>query len=118
MSTYHVRDDGLLDEKIEDITDYVKFNYAKVRSIRKILDENGGPDYESFRKAFKAKVGTSPMQYLRRIRAEQAKLLLKTTDWKHYAIAREIGYKNEVTFSRFFKKQAGMTPKEYRRMPE
>lgn len=114
MNTYRVRDDGLLDGKIEEISEYVKLNYPRVRSIRKLLDDNGGPDYEVFRKAFKAKLGISPMKYLRRVRAEQAKVLLKTTNWKHYAIAREIGYKNEVTFSRFFKKQAGMTPREYR----
>ncbi len=56
------------------------------------------------------------MKFLRQVRVERAKELLRSTTLKHYAIGRETGYKNEVTFCRFFKRQAGITPKAYRQM--
>jgi len=103
-----------MDLKIDEVTNHIRTHYARVRSVREIAADEFGQNYEMFRKEFRRVVGTSPMKYLRQVRAEHAKDLLRNTTLKHYAIGREVGYKNEVTFCRFFKREAGMTPKAYR----
>ncbi len=102
--------------RIEEVINHIRTNYATVRSVRELTTNAFGQNYEVFRKEFRRVIGTSPMKFLRQVRAEHAKDLLKNTTLKHYAIGREVGYKNEVTFCRFFKRQAGITPKAFRQM--
>ena len=45
----------------------------------------------------------------------QAKLLLENTDKMIYQIAEEVGYKNATHFTAAFKKQLGVTPKQYKK---
>ncbi len=102
--------------RIEEVINHIRTNYAAVRSVRELTTSGFGQNYEVFRKEFRRVIGTSPMKFLRQVRAEHAKDLLMNTTLKHYAIGREVGYKNEVTFCRFFKRQAGITPKAFRQM--
>jgi two-component system response regulator YesN len=46
---------------------------------------------------------------------EEAKKLLKTTDFKSYEIAEKTGFADPRYFSIIFKKTLGLTPMEYRR---
>jgi len=52
------------------------------------------------------------------IRIEKAKELLETTDKTVYDISKEVGYNNEQSFYRNFKKFTGFTPIEYRKQIE
>lgn len=105
-----------MDLKIHEVVNHIRTNYASVRSVRELTTNGFGQNYEVFRKEFRRVVGTSPMRFLRQVRVEHAKDLLRNTSLKHFAIGRETGYKNEVTFCRFFKREAGMTPKAFRQM--
>jgi len=49
-----------------------------------------------------------------KVRIEEAKGLILTTDNKLYKIAEVIGYNNIQQFSTAFKKITGVTPREYR----
>ena len=104
-----------MNHKVNEVVDYIRSNYASVRSVRELTTNELGQNYEVFRKEFRKAVGISPMKFLRQVRVERAKVLLINSTLKHYAIGRETGYKNEVTFCRFFKRQAGITPSSYRR---
>ena len=49
-------------------------------------------------------------------RIERAKHLLANTDFSVARIAAECGYRNDVHFMRQFKREAGVTPSEYRKL--
>jgi AraC family L-rhamnose operon regulatory protein RhaS len=66
-------------------------------------------------KIFLKLTGSTPMEYLFRIRMERAKTLLRETDSKIIDIAFECGYGSSQYFANAFKQAAGSTPSEYRK---
>ncbi|QBG47005.1 AraC family transcriptional regulator [Verrucomicrobia bacterium S94] len=63
--------------------------------------------------------GYAPLQYLSRLRFEQACRLLRETEWSITDIGFECGYSTSQYFTESFKKAARMTPSEYRKsLPE
>ncbi|BBF45020.1 two-component response regulator yesN [Lachnospiraceae bacterium KM106-2] len=64
---------------------------------------------------FKQEVGESLIGYITRKRIEESIRLLNTTDLKVYEIAERVGIKDPHYFSICFKKQVGVTIKEYRK---
>lgn len=64
---------------------------------------------------FKQQTGVSPGIYLRRTRVENAKELLRDTDFSVTNVAVMVGYSSNSTFTRAFRNITGMTPKEYRK---
>lgn len=67
-----------------------------------------------FSTIFSQTVGKTFISYLTALRIEKAKELLTQTDSKLSTIAMEIGYNEPNYFSHVFKKNEGITPKEYR----
>ena len=67
-----------------------------------------------FRQLFKEETGRSPMQYLRDLRIQHAELLLRTTFFSVKEITFMSGEKDVSHFVRYFKKQYGLTPSEFR----
>ena len=66
-------------------------------------------------KLFLKRTGMKFSRYLTRLRMEKAKQLLVHSTQKMYEIAQQIGMENNVQyFSSQFKKEYGVTPKEYR----
>lgn len=63
---------------------------------------------------FKEQVGDTFLNYLTRVRLDQAKKLLVETDYAVSVIAGQVGYASANTFIRTFKKTEHMTPGEYR----
>ncbi|OMF32125.1 hypothetical protein BK133_14840 [Paenibacillus sp. FSL H8-0548] len=63
---------------------------------------------------FKDEVGKSVAQYIHDLRMEHVLELLKNTSKSVKEIAAKVGYNNEATFYKLFKKQYGITPAEYR----
>ncbi|KRL91548.1 AraC family transcriptional regulator [Lactobacillus kalixensis] len=63
---------------------------------------------------FKKNLALSPQQFLIKIRMEEAKQLLKTKDEPIKKIAGEVGYSDEFTFSKAFKRYNGLSPKNFR----
>ena len=68
-----------------------------------------------FGRIFHQQVGTTPVKYLRRIRMERARLLLKQTQLYIAEIATDVGFSDPLYFSRIFKKEEGISPREYRK---
>ncbi|WP_028548828.1 response regulator transcription factor [Paenibacillus sp. UNC451MF] len=67
-----------------------------------------------FSAQFKLHTGETFVEYLTRTRLEKAKELLSITQLKTYDIAARVGYSDPQYFSVIFKRNTGMTPKEYR----
>ena len=54
------------------------------------------------------------MQWLNQETLLQAKVLLRHSDLMIYEIADRLGFNEATAFNRYFKREAGMTPLEYR----
>lgn len=67
-----------------------------------------------FRRDFRNALGLSPIQYMRRIRMEEACRLLQHTDETVEKIASRVGYLDSSFFSRSFRKFIGIPPGQYR----
>jgi len=118
-------------ETTEVLTKSVRFSNEVIKSIRKaqviICNELSGPLHSVeiaarvnmsrsyFSQCFREIVGESFSDYLRRLRIEKAKNLLKKTNSTIQQVAEQAGYDDEKYFSRVFKKEEGISPSEYRR---
>ena len=60
-------------------------------------------------------IGQPPMQYLTQWRMQLATKWLRDTDAKVAEVALEVGYENEASFSRAFKRAVGESPGAWRR---
>jgi len=67
-----------------------------------------------FSRQFKAAIGTSPIDWLRRERINQAKRRLIESDDPIKEIARQVGYSDQFFFSKDFKKMTKLTPTQFR----
>ena len=63
---------------------------------------------------FAQETGENFIEYLTRIRLDRAKQLLKTTTMKSADIANETGFNDPHYFSHIFKKNTGLSPREFR----
>ncbi len=67
-----------------------------------------------FARAFKASTGLSPYRFVQERRIDQAKSLLRTTDWPIAAIALECGFSSQSHLTYAFRIATGTTPKRWR----
>ena len=106
------------DETLLNIKIYVRTHYADTQlSITSIADQfDMSPNNVS--KLFSRKAGIGVLQYIHRIRIENACNLILNTDMNLTEISQKVGYTNTLTFSRAFKARYHMSPSEWRHMNE
>jgi transcriptional regulator GlxA family with amidase domain len=63
---------------------------------------------------FAQAMGCSPGIYLQRMRIDEAKRLLETTRHSIEAVCAKVGYADTHFFRRVFKRETGLTPRDYR----
>ncbi|WP_258535754.1 helix-turn-helix transcriptional regulator [Bacillus sp. 03113] len=63
-------------------------------------------------------MGYSPQEYLLRIRMKKACELLQVHDLSIRQVGISVGYKDQLLFSRMFKKIVGVSPIHYRKQKE
>lgn len=78
------------------------------------IAEHVGVDRAHFSRKFHAAFLISPVKYVQHLKIGEAKRLLEQTTYNLSIIAQSIGYTDMSTFSKAFKKTAGITPREYR----
>jgi transcriptional regulator GlxA family with amidase domain len=78
------------------------------------MGEQAGLGERTFKRRFKAATGYAPMDYVHRLRIEEAKQLLESTATATDEIARQVGYRVPTFFRRLFKRRTGVTPARYR----
>lgn len=99
---------------IQKTIKYIENNYDRDISLNDIAEKVYlTPSYLA--NLFKEDTGETVMNYLTRIRINEAKNYLENTDKKIYQIAEEVGFNNSKYFSRVFKKRTGYTPGQYRK---
>ena len=92
----------------------IETHYKKIKSVEDIaakLDCN----YGTLRAVFVRETGLTLIAYLNRTRCMYAAVLLKTTNWKLYVVALEVGFTHEKYFLKVFKKFCGKCPEQYRK---
>lgn len=65
---------------------------------------------------FRQKMGEPFIEYTIRLKMNEAKRLLETSNQKVYEIANELNYKDVNYFTKTFKRTFGVTPSEYREL--
>lgn len=104
-------------EIISRVVKYISNNLSKNISINDLAElVYLHPNY--FIKFFKKHMGSSPKNYINKLRLEKAKKLLITTEMNITDISREIGYSDTCYFSKYFKKNTGFTPTEFKNIRE
>lgn len=98
---------------IEQLIQYVNFNYSNIISLDD-LSSLANVNKTTLICIFKELFGTTPLQYVNRLRLQKAKELLTNTDTSIGEIAELIGFQSIHYFSRYFKAKEGCTPIEYR----
>lgn len=109
--------DTLLAEEaneIESAIHYFNINYNKPITIEEYTS-NHSISENWFINRFKNSMKVTPMQYILQLRIQAAKTYLENTDKNITEIANAVGYDNPLYFSRLFKKNTGLSPKEYRK---
>jgi AraC-like DNA-binding protein len=76
------------------------------------MSKRAGMSTAAFHHNFKQVTGSSPLQYLKRIRLDRAKRLMIHDGYNAGTAARAVGYESASQFSREFKRQFGATPME------
>jgi len=66
-------------------------------------------------RTFRAATGTTPMAELRTMRLNATRYYLLHTDWTLRVITERVGFNDEFHLSRSFKKQFGVSPRQFRK---
>lgn len=99
--------------EIAEACEILDCNLNEDIDIESIAD-NIGMAYETFRKAFKDRIGIAPGAYRVRKRIERSCVLLRTTTLPVNVIAEKLGYSDGFSYSAQFKKIIGTAPSIYR----
>ncbi|WP_334077812.1 AraC family transcriptional regulator [Paenibacillus sanfengchensis] len=101
------------DQYVQKVTDFIETNYANKISISQIADYVG-LDRSYLCAVFKARMGASVQEHLIRYRINKACSLMSNRLLTIGDIARSVGYEDPLLFSKMFKKEKGLSPKQYR----
>lgn len=100
--------------QVEELTKFITYHYDDPLTIREIAKGvNLSPSYAA--SLFKEVTGLTIMNFLMTYRLTQANFkLIERDDLTIYEIAQHSGFKSDAHFNRFFKKNMGVTPLQYR----
>jgi transcriptional regulator GlxA family with amidase domain len=102
------------DALIADAQAWLESHCALANPVREAVARSGLPE-RSFSRRFKAATGLAPLDYVQRLRVEQAKRRLERTTDAVETIAWQVGYEEPAAFRRIFQRVTGMAPGRYRR---
>jgi AraC-like DNA-binding protein len=102
------------DEIIKRVTQFMYDNISKNLTLKQLCSfTNLGETH--LKTIFKAKTGTSVIEYFKTLKMEQAKILIREEKYNFTEIAEKLGYSSIHNFSRYFKIVTDMAPSEYAR---
>ena len=102
--------DRLIHESQEWLADHYADSDPVIEMIR-----HSGISRRSFGRRFQAATGHAPLEYVQRLRIEEAKQLLETSVETVERVGSDVGYSDAVSFRRLFKRMVGEMPAAYRR---
>ena len=99
-------------DKLSETLEYIHRHYADASLNVAALAELYGTSTTYFRRIFKQTCGVLPLQYVQNLRLRRAEELLKSGYYTVSEAAYATGFSDPKYFSRFFKKEKGVTPSE------
>lgn len=102
------------DAAVADAQAWLSTHFAVGSPVDEMVRRSGLAE-RTFKRRFTEATGFSPIDYVQRLRVEDAKRRLERTEASADAISFEVGYEDAAFFRRLFKRVTGMTPGAYRR---
>jgi two-component system response regulator YesN len=101
-------------DMIRKTREFIRANYKKkIRLIDISKAIYLSPYYLSH--IFKKETGSTLLEYLTKVRIEEAKRLLESTPWNTTRISFEVGCSDQSYFCKVFKKSEGMSASDYKK---
>ena len=101
--------------RIQKVQDYIEQNYGKNMTTEELASVAGFSKYH-FNRIFKSVMDESLLQYVNRVRMENALFILAHRQDRNMTdVAYELGFGDSAIFSRAFKAYYGLSPLAYRK---
>ncbi len=78
------------------------------------LAEQAGLNPSYLSRLYKQATGANLSDFIDGARMRSAMEMLARPEFRIHEVARRVGYETAASFTRFFRKQAGVSPQEYR----
>ena len=108
------------DAEIRHAQEWLGTHFSVARPVDEIISRSRLAE-RTFKRRFTAATGLAPIEYVQRLRIEDAKRRLERTATSVEDVGWKVGYESDAFFRRLFKRITGMTPHAYRkkfRVPE
>ncbi len=99
-------------KEVKKAVDYIRAHFQENIALETVA-AHVGLNASYFSSSFKKNVGLSFRDYVNSVRIEEAKTLMRNTDYSLANIAVAVGFDNQSYFTRVFKKQTGVSPSQY-----
>jgi LacI family transcriptional regulator len=98
---------------IDDVRRYIEDHACAGVTVDQLV-QIVGISRRSFETWFREQVGRSPRDEINRVRLEKARQLLTRSELSMARIATMVGFQESAAFSRFFRNETGVSPREFR----
>ena len=98
---------------VDAVKEYVKKNYTDSSLNINYIADAIGKNARYISRAFKEETQEGILDYINRIRIEEAKILIRSGRYTMEEVGEMVGYASYKTFSRIFVKMMGITPGKY-----
>jgi transcriptional regulator GlxA family with amidase domain len=102
------------DAHVADAQNWLATQFSVANPVEEMIKRAGVPE-RTFKRRFKQATGYAPLDYVQRLRVEDAKRRLERTDTPVDDVSWAVGYEDPAFFRRLFKRTTGLSPGGYRR---
>lgn len=103
-----------LDAEIKHAQQWLTTHFSVANPVDEMIKHSRLAE-RTFKRRFTMATGLAPIEYVQRLRIEDAKRRLERTDAPVEEIGWKVGYESDAFFRRLFKRTTGMAPNAYRK---
>lgn len=113
---YNSHKAGEYSKPIRDTLDYIHQHYGDEEMSMTEVSKSVGLSSSWLSTKFKEEVGIGFIEYLNKVRVNEAKRLIDEGEYMIYEVSEKTGFASSQYFSKIFKQITGLTPNEYKRL--